>query len=235
MELKRLITHFTYRIEPKPEGGFIAHATDPTVPPLEAPTREELQQKIQADIAAGLAAEFPGLKLPLENQELKFAFHIECKPGGDFAIHSADPNIQSIEGATHEDIESHFAEKLIAFVGKHFMPELSQALAAQGNSGDIKVFVNRKTGFTVNAGSDKSSLGIARDLPLAGSIQPDDAKIEDAKLGDARATNANFGSVGDAIGNSPITPETTSSWTIFRSLLALLIIAALMYFFLHHR
>ena len=40
MELKRLITHFTYRIEPKPEGGFIAHATDPTVPPLEAPTRE---------------------------------------------------------------------------------------------------------------------------------------------------------------------------------------------------
>ena len=127
MELKRLITHFTYRIAPKPEGGFIAHATDPTVPPLEAPTREELQQKIQADIAAGLAAEFPGLKLPLENQELKFAFHIECKPGGDFAIHSADPNIQSIEGATHEDIESHFAEKLIAFAGKHFMPELSQA------------------------------------------------------------------------------------------------------------
>jgi len=157
----------------------------------------------------------------------KFAFHIERKPGGGFAIHSADPNIQSIEGATHEDIESHFAEKLIAFVGKHFMPELSQALAAQGNSGDIKVFVNRKTGFTVNAGSDKSSLGIARDLPLAGSIQPDDAKIEDAKLGDAKATNANFGSVGDAIGNSPITPETTSSWTISRSLLALLIIAAL--------
>ena len=26
MELKRLIKHFTYRIEPKPEGGFIAHA-----------------------------------------------------------------------------------------------------------------------------------------------------------------------------------------------------------------
>ena len=81
MELKRLITHFTYRIAPKPEGGFIAHATDPTVPPLEAPTREELQRKIQANIAAGLASEFPGLKLPLENQQLKFAFHIERKPG----------------------------------------------------------------------------------------------------------------------------------------------------------
>ena len=92
MELKRLITHFTYRIVPKPEGGFIAHATDPTVPPLEAPTREELQRKIQENIAAGLASEFPGLKLPLENQQLKFAFHIERKPGGGFAIHSADPD-----------------------------------------------------------------------------------------------------------------------------------------------
>ena len=218
MELKRLITHFTYRIEPKPEGGFIAHATDPTVPPLEAPTREELQRKIQENIAAGLASEFPGLKLPLENQQLKFAFHIERKPGGGFAIHSADPDAPLIEGATHEEIESHFAEKLIAFVGKHFIPELSQALAAQG-SGDIKVFVNRKTGFTVNAGSH--------------TIQTDDVTIEDAKLGDAKTANASLGSVGDAMDNSPITPEASSSWTIFRFLLALLIIAAMMYFFLH--
>jgi hypothetical protein len=218
MELKSLITHFTYRIEPKPEGGFIAHTTDPTVPPLEAPTREELQRKIQENIAAGLASEFPGLKLPLENQQLKFAFHIERKPGGSFAIHSADPDAPLIEGATHEEIESHFAEKLIAFVGKHFLPELSQALAAQG-SGDIKVFVNRKTGFTVNAGSH--------------TLQTDDVTIEDAKLGDAKTANASFSSVGDAMDNSPITPETSSSWTIFRFLLPLLIIAAMMYFFLH--
>ena len=235
MDLKRLITHFTYRIEPKPEGGFIAHATDPTVPPLEAPTREELQRKIQANIAAALVAEFPGLKLPLENQELNFAFHIERTPGGGFAIHSADPDAQPIEAATHEEIESPFAEKLIAFVGKHFMPELLQALGAQGNSGDIQVFVNRKMGFTVNAGSHTLSLGTARGLPPAGSIQLDGAKIEGAKLGDAKTTNAFFGSVGDTVGNSPITPETSSSWTIFRFLLALLIIAALMYFFLYHR
>jgi hypothetical protein len=231
MELKRLITHFTYRIEPKPEGGFIAHATDPTVPPLEAPTREELQGKIQANIAAGLASEFPGLKLPLKNQQLKFAFHIERKPGGGFAIHSADPNAQPIEGATHEEIESHFAEKLIAFVGKHFMPEPSQAFAAQG-SGDIKVFVNRKTGFTVNAGSHTLSLGITRSLPPAGSIQAHNDTIEDAKLGETKTANASFGSVGDAIDNTPITPETSRSLTIFRFLLALLIIAAMMYFFL---
>src|ERR1700731_2772994 len=213
MELKRQFTHFRNLIEPKPEGGFIAHPTDPTVPPLEAPTREELQRKIQENIAVGLASEFPGLKLPLENQQLKFAFHIERKPGGGFAIHSADPNAKPIEGAAQEEIESHFAEKLIAFVGKHFIPELSQALAAQG-SGDIKVFVKRNTGFTVNAGSHTLSLGIARDLPPAGSIQTDDATTEDAKFGDTKTANASFGNVGDATDNSPITPETSSSWTI---------------------
>jgi len=47
MELKRLISHFTYRIEPKPGGGSIAHPADPSVAVLEAPTREELQKKIQ--------------------------------------------------------------------------------------------------------------------------------------------------------------------------------------------
>ena len=233
MELKRLITHFTYRIEPKPEGGFIAHASDPSVSPLEAPTREELQQKIQANIAAAMVAEFPGLKLPIENQELKSSFHIERTPTGGFSIHSADPKAQSTEGATHEEIESQFAEKLIAFVGKHFMPELSQAFAAQGNSGDIKVFVKRKVGLVVNEGSNRLSLGF--DLSPAGSIQPDDVKVEDAKPGDVNPTNACFGSSGDTITNSPITPVNSSNWTIFRFLLTLLIISALMYFFFYQR
>lgn len=231
MELKRLITQFTYRIEPKPEGGFIAHATDPAVPPLEAPTREELQQKIQTNIAAGLAAEFPALKLPLENRELKLAFHIERKPGGGFTIHSSGPNAQPIEAATDDQIESHFAEKLIDFLGKHFMPELSQALAAQGNSGDIKVFVNRKVDITLPSGLHTLNLRTARDTRV-GSNQAD-ATTENANSGIATA-NAYFGSPGNTITNSPITPETSSRWSIFRLLLAGLIVSALMYFFFHH-
>src|SRR5689334_13114751 len=131
MELKRLITKLTYRIEPKPEGGFIAHATDPAVPPLEAPTREELQRKIQETIFAGLTSEFAGLKLPTANQETKFAFHNESKPAGSFVIQSAAPDAKPIEGANHDEIASHFAEKLLGFVGNHFAPELSQLLAAQ--------------------------------------------------------------------------------------------------------
>ena len=227
MDLKRLISHFTYRIEPKPEGGFIAHASDPTIAPLEASTREELQRKIQENIASSLAAEFPGLKLPLDNHGLKYSFHIEGTPGGGFAIHFADPNAQPIEAATHEEIESHFAEKLIAFVGKHFMPELAQAMAAQGISGNVKVFVKRQTGFT---GPHTPGPGIARSLAPS-SIQPN---MEDAKSGDTKTINANIGSVGGTIGNSPITPETSSSWIVSLFLLVLLL-GSLTYLFLRYR
>jgi hypothetical protein len=227
MDLKRLITQFTYRIEPKPEGGFIAHASDPNIAPLEASTREELQRKIQENIASNLAAEFPGLKLPLDNEGLKYSFHIEGKPGGGFTIHSADPNAQPIEGATHEEVESHFAEKLIGFVGKHFMPELAQAMAAQAISGNVNVVVKRQTGFT---GSHTFSLGTARSLAPS-SIQPD---MEDATSGDTKTMNANLGGVGGTIGNSPITPETSNNWIVFLFLLVLFL-GSLTYFFLRYR
>src|SRR5450631_49837 len=168
MDIKRLITHFTYRIEPKPEGGFIARASDPNVPPLEASTRMELDQKIQANINSAMAAEFPGLKLPLENKDLKFSFHIEHKPDGGFTIQSTDGKGAPIEGATPADIENHFAEKVVSLFGKDLMPELSQALSSQLASGDVKVFVNRKVSWSV--GSPKSTVGDA------GSVQADNAK-----------------------------------------------------------
>ena len=132
MKLTRLITQFTYRIEPKAGGGFIAHASDPNVSPLEAATREELQVQIQARIAEELAKEFPGLKVPLDRPGRKFEFHIETKPGGGFTLHSADPNAPPIDGATHDDLQSHVAEKLIAIAGKHAGPEF--ALAARSGT-----------------------------------------------------------------------------------------------------
>ena len=209
MDFKRLISHFTYRIEPKPEGGFIAHPSDPTVPPLEASTREELQQKIQANIGAALAAEFPGLKLPLENNQLKFSFHVEHKPGGGFIFQSTDGTGTPIEGATHAEIESQFAEKVVGLLGKYLMPELSQALAGQLGSGDVKVLVNRK--FSFSAGSPTPTLGDA------GSIQSDSAK--------------STGTVNPA-DNSPIIPERSSGGPILRFVLTLAIIAVLMFLFL---
>ena len=232
MELKHLISHFTYRIEPKPGGGFIAHPSDPSVAPLEAPTREELQKKIQENILAGMSAQFPGLKLPLENQELQFAFHIERKPEGGFVIHSSDSNTEPIEVLTHNDMESRFAEKILGFVGKHLTPELSQALAAQGNSGDIKVFVKQKTGVTVNAGSHTFSLGVGRNLTGPASISNTTTIIEAAN---AKPTDGISGGLGGAISNTPIAPEASSSGKVFRFLLLVLVAGALAYFFLHYR
>jgi len=229
MELKRLISHFTYRIEPKSGGGFIAHPTDPSVAPIEAPTREELQKKIQENILAGLSAQFPGLKPPVENQDLQFAFHIERRPEGGFAIHSSDPNAEPIEALTHNDMESRFAEKIIGFLGKHLTPELSQALAAQGNSGEIKVFVNLKTGVTFNAGSHTFNLGAARNLTAPTSLSNGTTTIE------ATPTDDISGRLGGTIRNTPIEPEGSSGDKVFRFLLLVLVAAALVYFFSHYR
>jgi hypothetical protein len=232
MELKRLISQFTYRIEPKPGGGFIAHAADPGVAPLEAPTREELQKEIQENTLAGLRTQFPGLKLPLENQDFQFAFHIERKPEGGFVIHSSDPNAEPIEILNHHDMESRFAEKIMGFLGKHLTPELSQALDAHGNAGEIKVFVNRKTGVTVNAGSQTLSLGLARNLSAPNSIS-NTTSISDAT--NAKPTDGISSRFGGAINNTPIVPEGISSGKVVRFLLLVLVAWALVYFFLHYR
>jgi|SRR5215469_2193356 len=46
MDTKTITTKFRYRIEPKPEGGFIARAEEGSAETLEGATREEVQQKI---------------------------------------------------------------------------------------------------------------------------------------------------------------------------------------------
>jgi hypothetical protein len=226
MDLKRLISHFTYRIEPKPGGGFIARPNDPTVPALEAATREELQQKIQANIVNALASEFPGLKLPLE-ANAKYVFHVESKPGGGFALHSADPDTKPIEGASHVDIENHFANKLMEFMGNHLTPELAKTIAASGSSGNVQVFVNMKTGAKVDLNSAELKFGRPETKLVTASV------LEFSKPSDAKA-GTNFSNLPEPVGNSPITPE-AGSGKFFRLLLAVLVIALVLYLFLHNR
>ena len=219
MDLKRLITQFAYRIEPKPEGGFIAHATDPSIPPLEAPTRQELQKKIQERIFAAISAEFPALKLPPDGSQRQFAFHIERTPEGSFSIHSADPNADVIHASTDDELQNHFLQKIVGFAGKHFMPELQQALAAQGTA-DVKIVLNGKTAVTL--GSNQANLaGLPQDPQLAtqSSAPPTAATLTDA-------------GISRTIDNSPITPERSNFGTILKLALALLVIASLIYIFL---
>lgn len=181
MKLTRLITQFTYRIEPNASGGFIAHASDPNVSPLEAATREELQAKIQARIAAELAQQFPGLKVPLDHPGRKFEFHIEVKPGGGFTLHSADPNAPPIDGATHDDLQSHVAEKLIAIAGEHVGPELALAVQS-GTSGAAPVRATAgpfgrttSTDIVLDSQSGLQSAGVRQPIGISSALGPTEA------------------------------------------------------------
>ncbi len=206
MEIKHtFFSKLLYSIEPKPEGGFIACSKDPNAPPIEGATREEIDQKIQASIGADLAAQFPGLKLPLDSQEVKLSYHVEAKPGGGYIVHHGDPAHEPIEGSTREKVESAIESKLLSHLMAKLPPELSQQLTSKLNAGGMDVVVDRKVsvGFT-RAGLPTPAPGEQTALPQS---MPLDA--------------------------SPITPGRDSSGAIFRFLLALLIVAAMMYFFLH--
>ena len=227
MEFKRLFSQFTYHIEAKPEGGFIARASDPTLPPLEAPNQMELRQKIQDSINAAIATQFPGLKLPPNN---RVSFHLERQPDGTLAFHSSDPNVPA--GAVpHEEVESRFAEKMIGLFGKHFIahlpPEIASQLppelAAQIGSGDVKVFVERNIGGQSNVSPPA----------LTGTQQPTDQNSTIAPQFSNTISNSNFGI--NASDNSPITPARSNAGPILRFLLTLLLLFGIMYFYLHFR
>ncbi len=62
METKRTTTRFSYRIEEKPGGGFIARSTDPGAEPLEGETREEVLRNVEAKISAIIGEQLPSFK-----------------------------------------------------------------------------------------------------------------------------------------------------------------------------
>jgi hypothetical protein len=223
MHIKHLMQQFIYRIEAKPEGGFIARPADPSAPILEASTREELQQKIQANLVAALSETFPGLKFPLEKGRVNFEVHVGRKPEGGFAIHSAQIGTPVIGVVTHERVD-HFAEELLSFLEKHF-PDLSQAMIASAVSWDSKILTTQNTG---------SQFGGPQGLAPGHVVPSRYRNVEAGSVGEANTGDPIF-KIGDGIAHTPITPQTSSNWPIFQFLLTLLVIAAAMYFYLHRR
>jgi hypothetical protein len=143
METKRLITSLIYKIEPKAGGGFIARSADPSVQPIEAPTRDELQKKIQAQITASIASQLPGLNLSfnfgkgaLQNGKTANTLRIFNASNGSIPV-GTEANPAEI---------NQFAEQFAGIIQKDF-PELSQALAA------------RVAGSQVSSGSTQSEVG----------------------------------------------------------------------------
>jgi hypothetical protein len=218
MDLKQLAAQFAYRIEQKPDGTFIARATDPSIPPLEADTRDELLKKVQDKALASLGSEFPDLKLALDGTQHALAFHVERTPAGGFSIHSADPSAEVAHAASEQDLQTRVLEKVLNAAGQRWIPQLAQAMAAQGNAANLKVVVNTKTSFNMNA--DKAALppGTGQSTAMQ-TPAPDGTSFTDTS--------------NVLLDGSPITPEPSNFGKLWRLLPPLLAAGALIYFLLH--
>lgn len=210
MESKRITTQVTYRIEPKPAGGFIAHPTEGNGNTLEAPTREDLQEKIREQSLSSLFGEFPILKGTLENRSLGTTFHIDRTPDGNFAAHSDDPNAADIEGSTKEEVETKLVEKYLGMANKDLLQKFVQAVNAQGST-DIKVVVKSTTSATSIPGLLKGGFGTSKAPALTGAPES-----SDLNPGPGNSGQLNY---------SPIVPEANGTWKVIAFAVVLLVVA----------
>jgi len=219
MDLKHLIAQISYKIEQKPEGGFIARPTDPTRPPIEASTREELVQKIQQNALDAVSTEFPALKSPSDGKTREISFHIEHMPGGGFSIHSGDPSNGVIHATDGGELQGQFLEKILGFSAKHLMPEMSKALAAHVGSANINVVFNGKTAFRLNSGPQGITF-----------VDSGDARLQNGATTQSTML-PQHDSIGGTIDSRPIVPESSNVNKVLGLLLLVLVLGLLLYFF----
>jgi len=225
MELKHIVQRCVYRIEPKPEGGFIARASDPSVAPIEGATREEVQQQIQSKLVATLGEAFPGLKIPEPGgKQVSYAMHVDRKPGGGFSVHTDNPGTPGFNPAAQEKFD-HYAEELIGFVNQHF-PHLSEQISLQLVGRELQVFT------TTTSSSTKLCLPLSQMLVPTQTMQAG---------GQGRDTSADPGVIRSSgldpalLTNAPITPEASKSGPGLRLVLFALMVAVMMYFVFFRR
>lgn len=75
MEIKKNI-RLAYRIEQKPDGGFVARSDDAGVEPIEAATKVELFKKMREKTAALIGTEIP---LDFEHQQSAEVVNIQTR------------------------------------------------------------------------------------------------------------------------------------------------------------
>ena len=156
MEIKQTM-NVKYKIERKPDGGFVARSDDPAVPSIEAPTQEELSGKIQAEV---FGKTLSGLNLPFKLGKTLLDIQVDRKPGRVLTFNAATGDARVSEPATKEEMEE-FAKTFGGIVEKNF-PELGKALAAQA----------AKQGLTAGAIVDADSAGFGNS-PSNAPITPE--------------------------------------------------------------
>jgi hypothetical protein len=224
MEIKRTISRIVYRIEPKPEGGFIARCSDPNMPPLESATRFELERQIQAKITAEMESQFPGLKIRLDQSEPK-SITLTTKPDGSMFSESGNSSPQSAEGGVKNAVEHWLAGKAVALVEKNLPPELIDELKHQQLDGKIKIAVTK-----VGA-EDK----IRRDYVVSNGNEIlsrllDQSQKTSGEPGPSNPVSASFSGT-NLDSTSPITPGSNSSF--LRFLVVALVLIGILFFFLY--
>jgi len=175
---------------------------------------------------AAISEELPGLKVPPGAKHVEMSFHIEHTPDGGYSIHSSDPNAPIIQTANQEELESQFLAKVLGFAGNSLAPQMVKKLAAQVGSAKVRVVVNRSVSFQMNS----EGKGVTFATPKSAS--PQSAATPTPQLADA---STSLDPLTGTIGNNPITPEPSNLGKIFGLLVMLLILAGMMYLFLHRR
>jgi hypothetical protein len=216
MEIKRTISRIAYRIAEKPEGGFIARCSDLNVPPLEAASRFELEQQIQAKITAEMESQIPGLEISLEKKNISF----------DNKSDRGSIPQPGIEGGAKQAVEQWLTDKAVTLVEKNLPPELVDQLKNQKLSGNVNIKVTKFGGKTNFRREYVISNGNAGQL-LSRFLgrQKDSGALEPSNPVSASFSGTNLDST------SPITPV-SGSGPFLRFLLAAIVVVGILFFFL---
>ena len=212
IDLKHVIARIPYKIEPKPDGGFIARASDPMVAPIEAPTREELHQKI----LAAVSSQFSELGIPAGGKNVHVSFKINT--GKEQFSVSTIPN-EAPGPEQGINIANLALDKLLSFAAKHLSPELAEQMTKQGITTSFNLTVSNKTAVQVNSGPQ----GLTFAGPKSSVVQNKSSDIPQFEAG-----------VG-LIDGQPITPEPSNIGKILKLIVCVMILGVLAYLYLLSR
>lgn len=217
MEINKTIAKYSYRIEAKPGGGFVAHPTESSMETLEAATKEEILQKVEQKIGALIGKEFPGIDKLLHTDPN--VYRIEAKPDGGFVAHPPSSSMQPVEGRTKEEILQKIEDQMAAVVGTEF-PKGETVTHKDLNIGGLHVTIDKKVKFTTLTSLPGSEAQPA--TSQSASPQP--------SFPQTRFSSSSLPQDSNAMG--PILPAKDTSRLVWQVIGALVALGALLYFFL---
>jgi len=226
MDIANTVSRIAWRIERKPEGGYIARCSDTSVPPLEGATEAEVKEKVREQITAELAAKFPALKIDISKPLSKFA-SFDTK--FDLAVSKpGDPSAQTLEGGVKGAIEHWLTENAVAFVGSQLPPEVIEKLKAQAHEGKVNFTLTTTTRGSGSSQVSTKTISLGEGKPL--TFGPQDQAASGA-LQPSAPVSASF-SNPQLDSGSPITPVSSSN-SFLRFVLAALVVLGLIFLFAH--